>query len=306
MSDANQVRVGYVFEVTPGTTPVDDAGWETLRVVSDSLDAVPTFGTSNEILSDRLRTGQRKFNDNIAGNITAELSEDSFDSWLEAVLQGTWATNVLKAGTTKRYMTIERWFQDIDVYQWFKGCQLNTLEMTINHDGFIIVNFGVMGQTSGTATSGNSLVGAGSIAAAATTSSFAGIDTSSIEIDGTETTLDIASITLSLTNNQYPITDLRVAGAAGHGSGFSDLTGTMTAYLADMSLRSKLDAQTNFDLKFVVTIGAKSFTFDMPTAGLTQAPIAIPGGNQAIMQDCQFAVFKDSGLGSNVTITRAT
>lgn len=305
MSDANQVRTGYVFETTEGTTPPDSANWQTARIVSDGIDAVPEFVQSDEIVSDRLRIDQRKVGDTISGAVVCRLSEDTLDAWLEALMQGTWTGDVLKAGTTKRSITWERWFQDADFYQWFKGVQLNSMDITFGRE-LITVTFNVMGMSSGTAGTGQSLVGAGTIAAATSTEILAGIDTSSIEVDGTESALDIAGITLSLNNNMYPIYDLRAAGAGGHGSGFSDVSGTFDAYLADASLRAKLDNQTNFDLAFQVTIGAKSFHFDMQTSKLSAAPITIPGGNQAIIQNCQFNVFKDATTGSNLTITRVT
>lgn len=304
MSDANQVQVRYVAEVTEGTTPVDSANWQDLRVVSVSLDAVPAFALSDEIVSDRLRTGQRKINDTISGQIVCRLSEDTLDVLLEALMQGAWTTNVLKAGTTARFFTLEVEYTDITVFQAFKGCQINQADLSFTRDGLVTVTLNFMGMSA--VISGTSLVGAGSSAAVTTTEVMAGIDVSTIKIDGTETTLDIAQVSLTVNNNMYAVSDLRVAGAGGHGSGFSDISGAMDAYLADSALRAKLDNQTNFDLDFTVGIGAKTFQFDMPTARLTQAPITVPGGNQAIIQNCQFAAFKDTGTSSNLTITRAT
>ena len=68
------------------------------------------------------RHGNRK----VGGDIKGELSYGTFDDLLEAVLCGTWTTDVLKAGTTRRSFTFERYFADITQYLRYRGCEINT------------------------------------------------------------------------------------------------------------------------------------------------------------------------------------
>lgn len=310
MSSTNRYSLGYVFETTEGTTPIDSADWGTLRIRSNTVREQFQFAQSQEIVANRQRTGQKLVGSQVAGQIVVELSEDSFDPLIEALTQGTWATNVLKCGSTERSLSLEGYFSDLDEYLWVSGVKINSGNFTFQRGQPALFTMDVVGKISGSNNTGQSLVGTGSQAAAATTEFLAGVDISSIKIANVETTLLVPEITLSITNNMYPLGDLRTRGPSRHGSGFSDVTGTMTAYLgvdgaADgLALYDRVAAGTTHDLQFRITLGSAFFDFDLPTAKLTDAPIEIQGGNQEIMPVYPFQAFDPARTGDQLIITR--
>lgn len=306
MSETNRTRLSYVAESTYGTTPADSANWKTFRTVSDSITETPQAITSNEIRNDRMVSSQIIAGTEVSGDIAGYLSEDTWDDWLEAALGGTWATNALKAGTTKRSFTVERWYGDIDKYISFTGCYPATMNLSARYGDYAMATFGVRGKASAVADTSESLVGSGTLAAATTTQPMAAIDVSSIKIGGSEATANVSEFSISLDNNLRAITDIRTRGANEWGWGFSKLTGSISIYFDDHDLYEGMLANTVFDLDVTITLGAKSYRFDMPNCRI-QSGAPTPGGvNQDIIVPYGFEVFYDSGTSTHITITRAT
>jgi len=86
--------------------------------------------TPGEIRSDR-RTNLPRLGTQ-AGDATlpADLRFTEHDSYLEAALGGTWATNVLVAGLTRRSYTAETYETDIDTSVLSKGMRFGGLHLT--------------------------------------------------------------------------------------------------------------------------------------------------------------------------------
>lgn len=91
MGATNRATLGFVAEVTKGTTPTSPA-INALRNTSNTLAFTPTRVTSNEIRADRQVTDQILTDLAAAGNVGIELSFAAFDDFIEAALQGTWAS----------------------------------------------------------------------------------------------------------------------------------------------------------------------------------------------------------------------
>jgi len=85
----NRSKTAYVLESTFGTTPATPA-FQELRVTSNGLEYKPTRTTSAEIRSDRQVSDQILTKFDASGTIGLELSFQTFDDFLQAVLQGTW------------------------------------------------------------------------------------------------------------------------------------------------------------------------------------------------------------------------
>jgi hypothetical protein len=85
------------FGTTP-TTPVLKPIRHTGTTLGLSKDAIE----SEELRQDRQVANFRHGNKSVAGDVNVELSYGTFDDLIEATLAGTWATDVLKAGTTRR------------------------------------------------------------------------------------------------------------------------------------------------------------------------------------------------------------
>jgi hypothetical protein len=67
-----------------------------------------------------------------AGDATlvADLRPTEHDSWLEASLRGTWATNTLVIGSTRRSYTLETYEADIDTTVLSKGVRFGGIHIT--------------------------------------------------------------------------------------------------------------------------------------------------------------------------------
>lgn len=89
MASTNRSSLGYVAEVTKGTTPASPA-IKALRETSNTLAFAPTRVTSAEIRPDRQVTDQVLTDLNASGNIGIELSFNAYDDFIEAALQGAW------------------------------------------------------------------------------------------------------------------------------------------------------------------------------------------------------------------------
>jgi hypothetical protein len=64
------------------------------------------------------------------GTLPADLRYTEHDSYLEAALRGTWATNTLVPGITRRSYTIETYEQDIDGSVLSKGARFGGLRLS--------------------------------------------------------------------------------------------------------------------------------------------------------------------------------
>ncbi len=92
MSSTNRATLGYVAEVTKGTTPASPA-IKGMRNTSNGLAFAPTRVASAEIRATRDITDQILTDLNASGPVGIELSFAAYDDFLEAALQGTWSNN---------------------------------------------------------------------------------------------------------------------------------------------------------------------------------------------------------------------
>ena len=121
-------RLAYIAENTYGTTPTTPA-FQQINPTSHSLGLEKDTFQSETIRSDRqlvdFRHGVRQSN----GDIGFEFRAVSLDTLLQAALMGTWTADTLKAGTTRRSFTFERYFADISRYRRTVGAEINSLSL---------------------------------------------------------------------------------------------------------------------------------------------------------------------------------
>lgn len=85
------VTLAYKAEATFGVAPTGASGGQLIRRVSSSLALTKDAIASNEVRADQQIADVRHGTRRVAGGIEAELSTETFDDWLEALLRGTWA-----------------------------------------------------------------------------------------------------------------------------------------------------------------------------------------------------------------------
>jgi hypothetical protein len=85
------VEIGYVAESSFGSTPVS-VPFQAVRDVSFSVNLQKEVYQSEERRSDRMRQDVRHGYNSVSGDITGELSQQSWDDFIQAVLGGTWTS----------------------------------------------------------------------------------------------------------------------------------------------------------------------------------------------------------------------
>jgi len=84
-------EIGYVAEIVFGSTPVSSA-FQRIRDVSFSVNLQKEAYQSEERRSDRMRQDIRHGYRSVTGDIVGELSQQSWDDFIQAIMGGTWAS----------------------------------------------------------------------------------------------------------------------------------------------------------------------------------------------------------------------
>lgn len=84
-------EIGYVAESVFGSTPVSSA-FQRVRDVSFSVNLQKEAYQSEERRSDRMRQDIRHGYRSVSGDIVGELSQQSWDDFIQAIMGGTWAS----------------------------------------------------------------------------------------------------------------------------------------------------------------------------------------------------------------------
>jgi hypothetical protein len=138
-------RMAIIAEATygagPGATPVFAtmlARSGGCKVDTDTLEDDTIRGDYHRV---GVRQGQRK------GSFSIQdwLRYGAYDIWLQALLGGTWADNVLKTGATRRSFCIEEYYSDLNVsenpFHRFDGCEFSKLSLQVAGNQLVAANF---------------------------------------------------------------------------------------------------------------------------------------------------------------------
>ena len=291
-------RLAYIAEVTYGTTPATPA-FQTINPTSHSLGLEKETFQSETIRSDRQLNDFRHGVRQVSGDIGIEFRDASWDDLLQAVMMGTWSTDVLKAGTTRRSFTIERFFSDITRYRRAVGCEFNSFSLECPATGPVTGTFGVIGMDdtgSGTAIASSSYT-------ADPNENIMSSDGGQITVGGNAVTC-ITSIKLTLENGieNLPVVGetTRVRGAAGR----SIVTGELTALYQDDTLLDAFEDETETAIVFTLTDGVATYTFTLPKVKFTGGKPEV-GGEREVMVTMPFQAIYSSSDATQLKIERA-
>lgn len=123
MSESNRVRIAY--RAAGSTNP-----WRIVRRTGDALTAGTETVRSDEIRSDRQRSGQKVVTITAGGTLDIEMAAESYDDFLAAALCTTWTADVLTVGTsTVRFDVIKSYLAD-DEHIVLKNMEVGQLSLT--------------------------------------------------------------------------------------------------------------------------------------------------------------------------------
>lgn len=124
---------------------------------------------SKEMSANRQIMGLGYGNRDGSGDIPFELSYGSFDDFLEAVMGGTWAVNVLKIGNSKRSFTFEQGYPDINIFEQNLGVVMTGFSLSVKPNAIVEGSFTHMFKDQQSVQTGYDATATGALAFTATT-----------------------------------------------------------------------------------------------------------------------------------------
>jgi len=298
IASGSRHRLAAIAEVTYGTTPTTPA-FTTLRHNSCNIGLSKDAVESEEIRGDRQITCFRHGNKSVGGDIEGELVYGEYDSLIEAAMCGTWSTDVLKAGTTRRSFTIERTFQDITQYVRYTGCEVNTMSISIAPNSMVGVSFGFIGKDQSIA---QTAIASSSYSALTDTCQFDSF-TATISEGGSPIAL-VTEAEITLENGIEPQFVVGSSTTLRPSIGRCNVTGSITVYLEDQAMLAKFQNETESSLDLTLTDpDGNTFQIEIPKLKYTSGQPDVSGeGSVTISMD--FQAIYDSVDASNIVITR--
>lgn len=309
MADGSRHSMRFIAEATYGTTPATPA-FDIIRHTGTTLGLTKEALQSEEIRDDRQIADFRHGARQVGGDISIELSYGSFDTILEALLGGTWTadtpalgTDQLKAGTTRRSFTVERYFGDIQSadkpYHRFSGVEFNSLQLQINANAMVTGTIGVVGKDLVTDTG----VVVGATYNAPTTTSPLDSFTGTLNENGTPIAV-ITEIQLNLDNGLDPRFVVGSKTTLRPSIGRSNISGQITAYFENSLLLDKFINETESDIEFNLPDGAgNNLKVILPRIKYNGGQPDVQGEGPITLA-MPFQALLDSTTGTNIIIER--
>jgi hypothetical protein len=301
IANGAQHSMAYIAETTygitptsPTFTPLSNTG-TTLGISKDGIE-------SETLRGDRQVEDFRHGNKSIAGDVSSELSYAVFDDILEAVMCGSWSTDVLKAGTTRRSFTIERKFADLAAPEWHRntGCEFNTIGLSVSPNAMVTATFGVVGKD---LSIGTTALSGSSYSADSTNKPFDSF-TGSIQ-EGGSAIATVTALEINLENGIEPLFAIGSQTTQRPSIGKSRLTGTCTTYFENSTLYNKFLNETESSMQLVLTdLDGNSYTIDLPRLKYNSGQPDV-SGEGAITIAMEFVGLYDTTDASQIKITRA-
>lgn len=261
----NQLQVAYIPEVTFKTTPATPTG-KILRKTGFTLAGERSFLTNPELRTDRQEAPGRGGVMVGKGEVSGVWSYGTYDDLLEAALGGTWTTNVLKIGTTRKSFTFERAHKVGSLYFPFRGVVVNTFEITGKADEKVECKFGLIAAVCGTE--------AGTTIWTSTTAE----NTNAIETTWTGTikrnTVSLGTVTSFTLKGDNGFQEAKVCGSADLYDlqmGTCKVSGSMELYFDSYALYT--DFRTEASVALQINLGdgaAKSYNLDLSDCRITK------------------------------------
>lgn len=296
LANGSAVQYYYIEEVA-GLVPATPA-WKAIRFVSAGLTPSINQIDTAEMNQIRQRQASRGGTYSVTGDIAVELSFASFDDLIQAAMQGTWATNVLKIGKVERSFAILERHTDINVDYIYRGCRVGSMAISSPLNAPVGVTFSMLGTKAEKYT----LAAGSTFPAASTTDTMI---TTNIEL--TEGGVAVAYATewsVNLDNGMEALFALGSREAFDISNGVAVVTGSMSAYLVDAVLWDKVLTETSTSHSIKFKEGLSSYTLVLPKVRYTQGQKQTSGPGAVIPQYTISAGY-DSVSATTMMITRS-
>lgn len=296
---SNQLQVAYIAEATFKTTPATPAG-KILRNTGFTLVADRNYLSNPELRTDRQKAPGRGGVMVAKGDVSGVFSFGTYDDLLEAALGGTWATNVLKIGTTRKSFTFERKHIVNSLCFPFRGVVVDSFEISGKADANVECKFGLIGAVCGTESS--------TTIWSTTTPASSGLVLTTwdgaVKKGGTALGT-VVGWTVKGANNYQ---EAKVCGSADLydlAQGTCQITGSIELYFDSYALYTDFRAENTVALSVVIGNGTTStYTLDLTACKITKfgAPST---GDGLVSVTVEFESYTDANTALKITRTAA-
>ena len=298
-AQGSRSSLSYIVESTFGTTPAGN--FTNLPFSTHSLNLTKDRVAGNDIQADRMPRVDRHGNRQVAGDIAVDLRDGDYDAFLESALLNTWATNVLKVGTTPKFFSVEDYAADIDQARLFTGLAVSTMGISLAPNQMVTTTIGMVGK--------DMTIGAvektqDAASGAAPFDAYSG-DISIGNVGGATPVAIVTSLDFTLTNSFAPTFVIGDASAPSLEYGRAEVEGTLTAYFEDATLINRFLNETETEIEVSVDdpTGANSYTFTFPRVKINSADVGVDGPTSRMIS-MSFVALYDTTEGTNLKITR--
>ena len=299
-AQGSRSSLSYIEETSFGTTPSTPT-FANLPINSHSLDLTKDRVEGNEIQADRMTRVDRHGNKQAGGSIEVDLRKGDYDELLESAFFNSYATNVLKVGTTPKFFTIEDAANDIAQFRLFTGMAVSTASFSIAPNQMVTATFDMVGK--GMTQAGTTGSTGGTPTASTTNSPF---DSYSGTItDGGSGISIVTSIDFSLSNSLAPTFVVGADNAQSLEFGSAVVEGTMTVYYEDETLINKFLNETESSITVSVDdpTGSNAYTFEFPRVKYNGASVPLQNPQSRLIT-LPFVALYDTTENTNLKMTR--
>jgi len=303
-SQGSRAGLSYVPEVTFGTTPATPSLVQ-LPYTTHTLNLTKERVTGNDIQPDRMPRTDRHGNRTAAGDIVADLRKGDYDLFLESAFFNTFATNVLKVGTTPKFFSIEDAATDIAQFRLFTGMSVSSLAVSIRPNQMVTGTFSMVGKNmaiSGTSVDPAKTVSSGN----APFDAYSG----ALSIGNAGSTLTAAAIVtgidFTINNALAPTFVVGSSTTPQLEYGMATVEGTITAYFEDAALITRFLDETQTALQVIVDdpTGLSDYTWLFPRVKINGADVPVDNPTSRIIT-MPFVALYDATEGTNLKLTRS-
>ena len=298
-AQGSRSSLSFIVESTFGTTPAGN--FTNLPFSTHSLNLTKDRVAGNDIQADRMPRVDRHGNRQVAGDIAVDLRDADYDAFLESAMLNTWATNVLKVGTTPKFFSIEDYAADIDQSRVFTGCSVSSMAISLAPNQMVTTTFSMVGKDmviSGTEKTQDAASGAAPFDA------YSG-DIAIGNVGGSSAVAIVTSLDFTLNNSYAPTFVIGDDSAPSLEYGRAEVEGTLTAYFEDASLINRFLNETETEIEVSVDdpTGGNSYTFLFPKVKINSADVGVDGPTSRMIS-MSFVALYDVTEGTNLKITR--
>ena len=305
ISQGSRAGLSYVAETVFGTTPLTPSLIQ-LPYTTHTLNLTKERVTGNDIQPDRMLRVDRHGNRSVAGDIVADLRKGDYDALLESAFFNTFATNVLKIGTTPKFFSIEDAAADIAQFRLFTGMSVSTLAVSIRPNQMVTATFGMVGK--------DMTISGTSVDAVKTASSinqpfdsYSGALSIGTAGGALSTSAIVTGIDFTINNALAPTFVVGSSSTPQLEYGMATVEGTITAYFEDASLINRFLNETATGLQVEVDdpSAGSGYTWLFPRIKINGADVPVDNPASRIIT-LPFVALYDTTENTNIKLTRTT